>query len=72
MKIEATITNVVREGNGITVFAQFPEGDRNYSFPVGTGNKEITRRIREDVKALQKLEAEASVLKDELIGVIID
>ncbi len=70
--MEATITNVVREGNGITVFARFSEGqERNYSFSVGTTNKEIKQRIRQDVDALNKLEAEANVLKDELIGVII-
>lgn len=70
--MEAQITNVVREGNGITVFARFSEGsERTYSFEVGTGNKEIKRRVKQDVDALNKLEAEANVLKDELIGVII-
>lgn len=66
--IQATIQNVVREGNGITVFVQFPDGVRNYSFEPIVTNKEIKQRIKQDVDEINKVEEKASELKDELIG----
>ena len=70
--ITATITNIVREGNGITVFAQFPEGVRNYSFEPNATNKGIKQRIKQDVDALNDVEDKAIKLKDSLIGEIIE
>ena len=70
--ISAQIVNVVREENNITVFAQFPDGVRNYQFGAGITNREIKQRIREDVNLLQKVEQEANTLKDELIGLVIE
>lgn len=69
--IQATITNVVREGNGVTVFAQFPEGVRNYTFEVGATRREIREKIKVDVDFLNDLERRASNLKEELIGEVI-
>lgn len=70
--ITAIIQNVVREGNAIAVFVQFPEGVRNYSFEPTVTNKEIKQRIKEDVDSLNDIEQKASNIKDALIGVVIE
>lgn len=70
--ITATITNIVREGNAITVFAQFPDGVRNYSFEPTATNKDIKQRIKQDVDSLNDIETKASKLKESLIGEIIE
>ena len=69
----ATITNVLREGNGITVFVSgFENGDRTYTFEGTATKRDIRDRIKVDVDFVNDLERKASNLKDDLIGEVIE
>lgn len=72
MAITATIKNVVAEGTGIRVFADFSDGQsRSYPFEQDVTRTTIRQTIREDVKQLNDAETKANNLTN-IIGEVIE
>lgn len=69
--MKATITNVIKEGMGLRVFADFKDEERSYLFGADVVSEEIIERIKKDVEELGSLETKVEKTRKELTGTVI-
>lgn len=72
MAITARITNVIKDGNGIRVFAEFNDGDsRSYLFDETVTKNKAIATIKVDVDFKNSLEQKAQNAGNALINEVI-
>jgi len=72
MAITARITNVIKDGNGIRVFADFSDGDsRSYMFDETITKNKAINIIKVDVDFKNSLEQKAQTAGSALINEVI-